>query len=93
MDRKILDAAKDQFEKIVYRLWSIGAEKAHETYPSVSVVQFNNANALMDSKRCPDCSCGYCVNVPELAENLLDSPNELKPIADLAIEIAKKEYA
>ncbi len=83
---------KKKYLEIVYLLWDDGAEEAHEAYPDLSVGQLETANEYYDSLRCSGCRCGSCVNLPELASNLNNSPKELIPIARLAAKLGKEEF-
>lgn len=80
---------KREYLKIVDCLWTDGPEATNAEYPQLSIQQLKTANAYYDSLRCEGCYCGYCVNLPELASNLESSPEELKPIANLAIKLAQ----
>jgi hypothetical protein len=90
-DQKILNLEKRAFMQISFCLWEYGAEEAHEEHPSISVKSFKTANTYFDSLRCPGCSCGSCINLPELASDLDAVPEELKPLASRAREIAKEQ--
>jgi hypothetical protein len=83
---------KRKYMKIAICLWQHGAQEAHQEYPDISVVQFENANKYYDSLRCEGCHCGSCVNLPELANNLDQSPAPLEPIAKLAQRLGEAEY-
>ena len=80
------------YMKIVHHLWQWGAEETHDEYPELSEQQLNTANAYYDSKRCDGCSCGTCVELPTLAENLDTSPRECLPLAKLAQRMGEEEY-
>ena len=84
-------SSKRHYVEIIYCLWDVGAEEAHKEYPEISVKELQTANNYCDALRCPGCACGSCVNIGTLASNLDQSPDELKPIANLALKLSQKE--
>jgi len=91
IQQKLISLQRNHYLQIVMCLWDEGPEIAHEEFPSVSVRQFSIANDYYNSLRCEGCMCGSCVNLGELASNLDASPHDLKPIANLAKQLAREE--
>ena len=85
--------SKRKFMRISYNLWQESPEEMHEQYPEISVKQFKEANVYFDSKRCEGCSCGSCINLPELASDLDSLPAALVPLGSLAKRLAHAELA
>lgn len=92
-DPQLTSLQKKKYLEIVYFLWEWGSEETHDEYPQLSVEELNKANEYYDSLRCEGCHCGSCVNLPSLARNLENSPEPLKPIAELAISLGKEEFS
>lgn len=92
MDQKLLNFQKKIYMRISVSLWQNGPEEAHDEYPQISVRQFETANKYFDSLRCEGCSCGSCINLPELASNLDKSPPALQPLATLAQKLGKEQF-
>ncbi len=81
--------SKKHYYQIVGSLWNEGIEETHRAYPDLSIEQLTIANEFYNSFRCEGCHCGSCVPLDEFANNLDTSPEELKPIAELAIKLGK----
>lgn len=92
MDSKLLNLQKRCYMRIAVCLWEHGPAGANDEYPQISVKQFDTANKYFNSLRCPGCSCGSCINLPQLASNLNESPKELQPLADLAKQLGEEQF-
>lgn len=87
-----IQSPKNNFLEIVCCLWEDGEDEAHKVYSDVSIEQFKIAGTYFDSFRCEGCHCGSCVPLLEFANDLENCPNELKPLAQLAIKLAEQTF-